>query len=238
VSRHRQAGAENQTEVTDLDLIAVGEHRRVDGLAVDIGAVQAAEINDAECAVFRPELKRLIDLQKYCGCCLHGEAPFSDTGAKAPPPSSSIAMMLLRPSLPTVRSVYMAPLGAPVLPEVYMIIDPPPPGCVGSSVRFLRWVYLCVGVLKLTLYAQLGVEHMRGSGLEQSFLLPDERDVIADFIADVAQYDASPESVARASAKVSRGRPAPVSLNSSMPTSMRLTAKRLPHKLEVSITKR
>jgi hypothetical protein len=43
---------------------------------------------------------------------------------------------------------------------------------------------------------------MRGSGLEQSFFPPDERDVIVDFIADVARYDASPESVARAAAKL------------------------------------
>ena len=46
---------EDQTEVADLDLVAVGEDGRVDWLAVDIGSVEAGGVDDAEFAVFGAE---------------------------------------------------------------------------------------------------------------------------------------------------------------------------------------
>ena len=49
-------GEEHQAELADLHLVAVGEHRRIDRLAVDVGAVEAADVDDLELAAFQPEL--------------------------------------------------------------------------------------------------------------------------------------------------------------------------------------
>src|SRR5262245_62260283 len=49
-------GQEYQAELADLHLITVGEHSRIDGLPVDVGAVEAADIDHLELAAFQPEL--------------------------------------------------------------------------------------------------------------------------------------------------------------------------------------
>jgi len=41
-------GQEYQAEFADLHLVAVGQHGRVDRLAVDVGAVQAADVDNVE----------------------------------------------------------------------------------------------------------------------------------------------------------------------------------------------
>ena len=68
------------------------------------------------------------------------------------------------------------------------------------------------------------------------------RDVIADFISDMTQYDAGPENVARVAARLAAaGWPlAGIAEAAGARTrlTVRLRAQRPPHKLEVSITKR
>jgi hypothetical protein len=56
MSGSRRGGEEYQPQIADLEHIAVAQRRGVDGFAVEIGAVQAPKVNDAECAVFIPEL--------------------------------------------------------------------------------------------------------------------------------------------------------------------------------------
>jgi len=55
-SLRRQQCQEHQTEVADLDFVAVGEHGAVHPLTVDIRAVEAARVDDAEFAVFKSKL--------------------------------------------------------------------------------------------------------------------------------------------------------------------------------------
>src|SRR5271170_5001835 len=50
-STRRGPGQEGQTELADLDLITIDQHRRIHRLPVDIGAVEAADIDDAELAL-------------------------------------------------------------------------------------------------------------------------------------------------------------------------------------------
>jgi len=56
VSIRRRPGQEHQTEFADLDLVAVCQHRRMHLLAVDIGAVEAADVDYFEFIVLKPEL--------------------------------------------------------------------------------------------------------------------------------------------------------------------------------------
>src|SRR5271170_1594199 len=55
-STRRGPGQEGQTELADLDLITIDQHRRIHRLPVDIGAVEAADIDDAELALLPLEL--------------------------------------------------------------------------------------------------------------------------------------------------------------------------------------
>src|SRR5450631_3201890 len=56
LSTRRGPDEEHQTELADLDLVAVGQHRRGHRFTVDIGAVEAADVNDLEFAVVPSEL--------------------------------------------------------------------------------------------------------------------------------------------------------------------------------------
>jgi hypothetical protein len=47
---------ENQAELAHLDLVTVDQRRRVDELAVDVGAINAADVNDLEVSVLLPKL--------------------------------------------------------------------------------------------------------------------------------------------------------------------------------------
>src|SRR5437764_13153416 len=49
-----RAGQEHQAELPDLDLVPVGQHRGVHRLAVDVRAVEAADIYDQEVTAFPP----------------------------------------------------------------------------------------------------------------------------------------------------------------------------------------
>src|ERR1700761_3536280 len=49
-------GQEDQAELADLHLVAVGEHGGVHRLAVDVGAVEAADVDDDELRPVAPEL--------------------------------------------------------------------------------------------------------------------------------------------------------------------------------------
>src|SRR4051812_22225481 len=51
------SGEEHQAELADLDLVAVGQHSRVDRLPVDVGAVEAAHVDDLKLTVLQPELR-------------------------------------------------------------------------------------------------------------------------------------------------------------------------------------
>jgi hypothetical protein len=48
VSGRRRRGQEHQTELAHLDLVTVGQHRRVDQFTIDIGAVEAVDVDDLE----------------------------------------------------------------------------------------------------------------------------------------------------------------------------------------------
>jgi hypothetical protein len=52
-----RSGEEDKPELADLYLVAVGQHRGVDRLAVDVGAVQAADVDDDELARVAAELR-------------------------------------------------------------------------------------------------------------------------------------------------------------------------------------
>jgi hypothetical protein len=56
VSIHRGPVEEHQMEVADLDLVAVGWHRRAHRLTVDIGAVETAGVDDPDFAVCPSDL--------------------------------------------------------------------------------------------------------------------------------------------------------------------------------------
>src|SRR5271166_474686 len=56
VSPRRGRGQKHQTKLADLDFVVVGQHGRVHGFAVDVRAVEAAGVDDAEFVVFTPEL--------------------------------------------------------------------------------------------------------------------------------------------------------------------------------------
>ena len=56
MSGRRRRGQEHQTELAHLDLVTVGQHRRVDQFTVDIGAVEAVDVDDLEFAVLPPKL--------------------------------------------------------------------------------------------------------------------------------------------------------------------------------------
>ena len=45
-----------QSELSDLDFIAVGQRRGLYGLTVDVGAVEAADVDNVESAVVEPKL--------------------------------------------------------------------------------------------------------------------------------------------------------------------------------------
>ena len=62
------------------------------------------------------------------------------------------------------------------------------------------------------------------------------RDVIADFISDMTQYDAGPENVARVAARLAAAGWPLAGLTDA--STAKLRAQKPPHKLEVSITKR
>jgi hypothetical protein len=55
VSDRRGRGQEHQTELSQLDLVTVGQHRRVDQFTVDIGAVKAVDVDDLEFSVLTPK---------------------------------------------------------------------------------------------------------------------------------------------------------------------------------------
>ena len=46
----------HQTEWADLDLVAVGQHRRLHRFTVEIGAVEAVDVDYPEFAILQPEL--------------------------------------------------------------------------------------------------------------------------------------------------------------------------------------
>lgn len=48
LSGRRAHGQEHQTELAHLDLVTVGQHRGVDQFTVDIGAVEAVDVDDLE----------------------------------------------------------------------------------------------------------------------------------------------------------------------------------------------
>src|SRR6188768_1652121 len=50
------AGEVDEPELADLDLVAVGQHGLVDPVAVDVGAVEAADVGDGEAVRRAPEL--------------------------------------------------------------------------------------------------------------------------------------------------------------------------------------
>jgi hypothetical protein len=50
------AGQKHQAELADLHLITIGQHGRIHRLAIDVGAVEAADVTDLEFAVLQPEL--------------------------------------------------------------------------------------------------------------------------------------------------------------------------------------
>src|SRR3954470_24121466 len=50
-------GEEDEPELADLDLVAVGEDGRVDRLPVDVGPVEAADVDHDELARVAPELR-------------------------------------------------------------------------------------------------------------------------------------------------------------------------------------
>src|SRR4051794_33638538 len=52
-----RSGEEHQAELADLHFVATGEHGLVDRLAVDVGAVEAADVDDHELATLTPELR-------------------------------------------------------------------------------------------------------------------------------------------------------------------------------------
>ena len=56
VSPRRGRGQKHQTKLADLDFVVVGQHGRVHGFAVDVRAIEAAGVDEAEFAVFTPEL--------------------------------------------------------------------------------------------------------------------------------------------------------------------------------------
>jgi hypothetical protein len=56
VSGRRGRGQEHQTELTHLDLVTVGQHRRADQFTVDIGAVEAVDVDHLEFSVLPPKL--------------------------------------------------------------------------------------------------------------------------------------------------------------------------------------
>src|SRR5258705_1197907 len=47
---------EHEAELADLDPVAIGQRRRFHRFAVDVGAVEAADVDDREVAVFHAEL--------------------------------------------------------------------------------------------------------------------------------------------------------------------------------------
>src|ERR1700739_3929450 len=49
------AGQKHQSELADLHLVAVGQYRRVHGFTVDVSAVEAARVNNRECAPYAAE---------------------------------------------------------------------------------------------------------------------------------------------------------------------------------------
>jgi hypothetical protein len=61
-------GQEGQAELADLDLITIDQHRRIHRLPVDIGAVEATDIDDAELALLPLELGRI----RRCRWCEKG----------------------------------------------------------------------------------------------------------------------------------------------------------------------
>src|SRR5579875_2992569 len=50
-----RAGQKHQAELADLNFVAVGQHRRIDRLAVDIGTVETADVDDVELVALQPE---------------------------------------------------------------------------------------------------------------------------------------------------------------------------------------
>src|ERR1700742_3589913 len=50
-------GEKYQAELADLDLVTIGQHRGVHGLAIDVGAIEAADVDDLELAALQPELR-------------------------------------------------------------------------------------------------------------------------------------------------------------------------------------
>src|ERR1700753_2278845 len=48
-------GQEHQAELADLDLVAVGQRRRIHRFAIDVGAVEAPHVHDVEFAAFQAE---------------------------------------------------------------------------------------------------------------------------------------------------------------------------------------
>src|SRR5438445_3124690 len=70
---------EHQSELADLDFVAVGQQRLVHGYTVDVGGVEAAEVDDPECAVLRTKFgvaaadghlveEDVADGMATCGC--------------------------------------------------------------------------------------------------------------------------------------------------------------------------
>src|SRR5258707_7344064 len=49
-------GQEHQTELANLDLVAVDQHRGVDRFMIDVSAVEAVEVDEEELSVFQPKL--------------------------------------------------------------------------------------------------------------------------------------------------------------------------------------
>src|SRR6185312_6269071 len=50
-------GQEDQAKLADLHLVAVAQHRRLRRFPVDVGAVEATDVDDADIAVLPPELR-------------------------------------------------------------------------------------------------------------------------------------------------------------------------------------
>src|ERR1700749_1966868 len=50
-------GQKHQAEFADLNLVAVGQHGRIDRLPVDIGAIEAADVHDLKLIGFQPEFR-------------------------------------------------------------------------------------------------------------------------------------------------------------------------------------
>src|SRR5690242_7430985 len=49
-------GQKHQTELADLDLVAVDQHHGVDRFMIDVSAVEAVEVDEQELSILQPKL--------------------------------------------------------------------------------------------------------------------------------------------------------------------------------------